>query len=185
MQARTEIGGTQAPAHPQLASSGLRPWYVILSKPRQENYACMRLLEQGYEAYLPMLQQWARRAGDWVHKSQVMFPRYAFVRPSVPEQSVGPIRSTPGVTTIVRFGPVLACLSAERVQALRDVETTMARKSPKQPFEAGAAVVFTAGPLKGLSGIVSGVAAQRVQVMLTLLGQDQKISTAGCDLALA
>jgi len=162
-----------------------RDWYVCLTKPRQERYAVDKLQEQGYEVWLPLLDQWARRSGAWRKNQIVMFPRYAFVRPTRAEQGVGAIRSTPGVTTLVRFGPVLACLAADRVEALRAVVAERAASLPEQPLEPGRQVVFSAGPLKGLNGIVSAVAAERVRVMMSLLGCEQTVSVRADDLALA
>jgi len=156
-----------------------------MTKPRQEAYAAQKLREQGYELYLPVLESWARRSGVWTKKQSVMFPRYAFVRPSRPAQGVWPVRSTPGVTTLVKFGPVLACLSQEKVAALQALLAVQAAAQPGQPLLAGQQVVFASGPLKGLNGIVSSVADERVSVLMTLLGQDQTVVAPANDLAVA
>ncbi len=161
------------------------PWYVCLTKPRQEAYAVSKLLEQGYELYLPLLESWARRAGCWTQKQTVMFPRYAFVRPRQLGQSVAAVRSTPGVTSLVRFGPVLAHLSHERLAALQALLASRAAAAPQQPLQPGQQVVFASGPLQGLSGIVSAVAAERVTVLMTLLGQEQRVAGPADNLALA
>lgn len=161
------------------------PWYVCLTKPRQEAYAALKLQEQGYELYLPLLESWARRAGRWTKKQSIMFPRYAFVRPSRPTQGVWPVRSTPGVSTLVKFGPVLACLSPDKVAALQALLAAQAATRPGQPLQTGQAVVFASGPLKGMNGIISNVAAERVTVLMTLLGQDQSVTAPADDLALA
>ena len=158
---------------------------MCLTKPRQEAYAVMKLREQGYELYLPLLESWARRAGHWTRKQSVMFPRYVFVRPTRPTQGVWAIRSTPGVTTLVRFGPVLALLSHERLAALQARVAARAAATPQQPLQAGQRVVFASGPLQGLSGIVSAVASERVSVLMTLLGQEQHVSAPADHLTLA
>jgi hypothetical protein len=46
----------------RIAAAG-RPWYVCVTKPRQESYAVDKLAEQGYELYLPMLPSWVHLAG--------------------------------------------------------------------------------------------------------------------------
>ena len=161
------------------------PWYVCLTKPRQEAYAVVKLQEQGYEVYLPLLVSWARRAGAWLPKQSVMFPRYGFVRPAHRDQAIGPVRSTPGVTTLVRFGHILACLSAERVEALRSVVASRAAAMPEQPFEPGKHVVFSSGALKGLTGIVSSVASERVLVLMSLLGREKIVAVRADDLSRA
>ena len=167
------------------AADAARPWYLCLTKPRLETYALDHLTEQGFETYLPLLESWVRSQGDWQRKSTVMFPRYVFVRPAHAGQAIGPVRSTPGVTTLVRFGPVLACLPADRLAALRTLVAARAMAMPTSPLKVGQAVVFTAGPLKGASGIVSRVAAQRVQVLLSLLGQEHRVQAPAKDLVSA
>ena len=152
------------------------PWYVCVTKPRQEPYAAIKLQEQGYEFYLPMLVSWARKSGVWCKHQTVMFPRYGFVRPASVGQAIGPVRSTPGVAGLVKFGPILACLSDDRVAALRSLVAASAACMPQQPFEPGKQVVFSSGPLAGLVGIVSSVAAQRVLVMMSLLGREQNVA---------
>jgi transcriptional antiterminator RfaH len=159
------------------------PWYVCFSKPRQEQYAASNLLEQGYEVYLPMLESWARQAGNWRKKQTVMFPRYGFVRPGRASQAVGPIASTPGVSGLVRFGTVPATLADERLQALRDLTLARANAIPQQPIDIGQQVLFCNGPLKGAGGLVSSVSAERVTVLMSLLGQSHSVSTPVRDLA--
>jgi transcriptional antiterminator RfaH len=172
----------------QHISNSSGPWFVCLTKPRQEAYASLKLREQGYELYVPMLESWARRAGQWCRKQTVMFPRYAFVRPAWPGQSVAPVRSTPGISTLVKFGPVLATLPVDKLAALQALLALLAERAsalPGQPLVAGQSVVFAAGPPKGMAGIVSNVAEERVSVLMTLLGQDQNVMVSADDLALA
>ncbi len=159
-------------------------WYVCFTKPRQEAYAATKLREQGYDFYLPMLDSWARRAGQWCKKQTVMFPRYAFVRPALAGQSIAPVRCTPGVSTLVRFGPVLATLAVDRLAALQAVLAERAAALPGQPLAVNQHVVFASGPLKGMAGIVSNVAAERVCVLMTLLGQQQSVVVSANELAL-
>ena len=163
-----------APAH-AAADCTSGPWYVCLTKPRQEAYAASKLQEQDFAVYLPLHESWVRAAGQWRKKQSVMFPRYAFVRPTNPGQSIGPVRNTPGVTCMVKFGPVLATLAPQRLAALQQAVALRRQVMPSQPFVAGQHVLFASGPLAGMAGIVSSVAAQRVMVLMELLGQDQHL----------
>jgi len=172
---------------PSGANQGIdtRPWHVCVTKARQETYAVGRLREQRFQVYLPLLEDWVRSAGVWCKKQSVMFPRYVFVRPSDAGQAIGPARSTPGVTGLVRFGNVLASLSADRVEALRAVVASRSARLPDQPLAPGAQVVFSSGPLVGLEGIVSSIAAERVIVMMSLLGREKLVAVPVNDLAQA
>lgn len=160
------------------ATSDSEPWYVCMSKPRREIYAAGRLQEQAYEIYLPMLTLWTRKQGRWEKTEQVMFPRYLFVRCYSHEQSIGPIRSTPGVTGLVLFGMIPATLNVTAVEAIRALERARATNPDdlQSPFKVGASVVIADGPLKGLGGIVSRVARERVEVLMTLMGREQRVA---------
>ena len=162
-----------------------RPWYIFVSKPRLEPYAASKLQEQGFDVFLPLLSSWSRRNGPWQLKQAVMFPRYGFVRPAHEQQAIGPARSTPGVSHLVKFGFVLGCMAHDKVQALHAIVAAKAALPPSAPFEPGKHVVFRSGPLMGLTGIVSSVASERVQVMMSLLGKDHVVTPLLQDLALA
>lgn len=137
-----------------------------------------KLAEQGYEVFLPSFTLWTKARAKWSKKQVVMFPRYAFVRCGRPQQGIGPIRSTPGVTKLVSFGYLFATLGDETVEAIRVLSERQARaiSGDQAPFEAGDAVRICDGPLKGLSGIVSSVASDRVNVLLTLLGREKAVA---------
>ena len=158
-------------------TSPTQAWYVCQSKPRQEAKAVARLNEQGYAVYLPMLVRWERKKGAWNRTEQVMFPRYCFVRCGREGQSIAPIRSTPGVLGLVRFGSEVATLSDAAVEAIRELAEQSGRAITDKaaPFEVGMQVAVADGPLKGLSGLVSAVADERVAVLLTLLGREKQI----------
>ncbi|WP_291991122.1 transcription termination/antitermination NusG family protein [Candidatus Accumulibacter sp. ACC007] len=158
--------------------SPINPWYVCLCKPRREALAVRKLEEQGYEVFLPMLTQWEKAKAGWTKRQQVMFPRYSFVRCGRPEQSIGPIRSTPGVSGLVSFGGIPATLDEATLAAIRSLAERQAAAVDEKvhPFHAGDSVEIAAGPLKGLSGIVSAIAEERVVVMLSLLGREKAVA---------
>jgi transcriptional antiterminator RfaH len=149
-------------------------WYVCFTKPRQEAVALQRLQAQGFDAYLPELSRWVRHSRGWKRSCCALFPRYLFVRPAHAAQSISPIRSTGGVTSLVRFGPQLARLPQTHFEALQGVLAQAAEALPSHPFTEGMAVAFAEGPLKGLQGMVSCVAEERVTVLFTLVGQAQR-----------
>jgi transcriptional antiterminator RfaH len=173
----------QESATPGLTESDLQAvaghaWYVCQTKPRQESLALRKLEEQGYQVYLPLLAVWKKHKDGWQKNDQVMFPRYAFVRCGRTGQSIAPIRSTPGVTGLVSFGNVPACIDDTLVEAIRHLAEEN-RQTPLQqasPFRIGDCVAVTDGPLKGLSGIISNIAKERVVVMLTLLGREKPVA---------
>ncbi len=163
------------------------PWYVCFCKPRREAFALRKLEEQGYDVFLPLLTRWEKAKDGWKPQQQVMFPRYCFLRCGRAGQSIAPIRSTPGVSGLVTFGNQPATLDEAIVEALRSLVEKQAGAvaAGHTPFRAGDTVDIADGPLKGMSGIVSAVAAERVTVMLSLLGREKPVAVPAAHLTLA
>lgn len=158
------------------------PWYVAQTKPRQESTAVMHLQRQGYKTYLPMLTRWKKRHGQWCRVQEVCFPRYMFFSPGRPQQGLGPVRSTQGVSSLVAFGQIPATIERDVLVALNQLEQMRARQEAIEkavsPFAAGDTVRIESGPLSGLTGIVSASSTERVAVMLSLLGREKSINIA-------
>lgn len=168
------------------ASPGL-PWYVVHTKPRQEQIARENLARQDYDVYLPRLKVLKSQRHGQQAKFEPLFPRYLFFRPGHTEQSIAPVRSTHGVASIVRFGGVPAVLSVETLENVRIFESCQnaadfAQLSALQP---GKTVIVTTGPLAGLAGMVAMVCKERVTVLMRLLGEDTKVRLSRSELKLA
>lgn len=161
-------------------------WYVVHTKPRQESLALQQLLNQGFEAWLPMHSGWRKRAGQWERIPSPLFPRYLLLRPADHTQSIAPVRSTVGVSSLVRFGSTPARMPEHTVQALRRLESDLARHPDEAvtPFRPGMAVRIEDGPLRGLEGIVTRPARDRVMILLSLLGRPQHVTVDTNTLAL-
>ena len=152
-------------------------WYVVYSKPRQEWVALQNLLNQGFKAWLPRFTQWRKCGGRWQSLANPMFPRYLLLRPVSPQQSIGPVRSTVGVSGLVHFGGKPACMSGEVAHQLHLIELRLGEMpSDTSPFSPGAAVRVSDGPLRGLEGIVTHSARDRVCVLLSLLGREKEVA---------
>ncbi|MDK9713656.1 MAG: hypothetical protein OEL86_06015 [Sulfuritalea sp.] len=154
------------------------PWYVVHTKVRQEQTACDNLVRQGYAVYLPRIKILKRIRGRQRALQEPLFPRYLFVQPRSAAHSIAPVRSTLGVTTIVRFGQEPAVLRPQTLRDIRDFETRRneARDEDISPFQPGARIRVAAGPLTGMEGLISDVSHERVVVLMRLLGQDTKVS---------
>jgi transcriptional antiterminator RfaH len=157
-------------------------WFLAYSKPRLEDVALDNLLKQGYEAWCPSIKKVParRRKADaaQLFGQEVLFPRYVFFRPAHAEQSIGPVRSTQGVTSLVRFGVEFARLSHEKlVQIAHWVNAQQGLGAAElMGLKPGSAVKVTDGPLKGLDALVRMTAADRVVVLLQLLGKDHEVA---------
>lgn len=159
-------------------------WYLVYAKPRNEFVALSQLMRQGYEAYLPLYKKLRRTPDGMVVQRDPMFPRYVFFRPGRAGQSIAPVRSTLGVSNIVRFGLTPATVSAELLDALRTFELQREQVDPAllSAVQAGRRVAICSGPLRGLEGLVCSTAGQRVSVLIDLLGRHPCVTLFNHDL---
>jgi transcriptional antiterminator RfaH len=135
-------------------------WYLVHTKPRQEDVALANLQRQGYECYLPqMLVERIRRRKAEV-ATEPMFPRYLFIRLDSSDQgkSWSPIRSTLGVSQLVHFGARAAKVDDALVELLRQREQAMPLDAM---FQSGDSVVITDGPFAGIEAIYQTADAER------------------------
>ncbi len=153
-------------------------WYAVLCKPRREEVAEANLQRQGYRVCLPRLATQRRRNGKWIDVVEPLFPRYLFLQLDVERRSLSPVRSTVGVSYIVRFGAEYATVLDEIVQGLinrADPQTGLHQL--RQPlFVRGAHVWVSGGPLDRLEGVFERYEGEeRVLILLELLGQGTRV----------
>ncbi|MFA6311939.1 MAG: transcription termination/antitermination NusG family protein [Sterolibacterium sp.] len=156
------------------------PWYVAHTKVQQEQVACENLTRQGYTVYLPRIKLLKRNRRSRCQELQLepLFPRYLFFQPGTSEHSVAPVRSTLGVTAIVRFGQTFAVLRHSVLKSIQDFEARQNAAGLEEisPFRAGESVLVVDGPLVGLEGLVSSVSQDRVVVLMQLLGHEARVT---------
>lgn len=137
---------------PDIPESFTVSWYLVHTKPRQERRARENLFNQGYECWLPQLRAEKVRQRKLVVVDEPLFPRYLFIH-LPPGINWAPVRSTLGVTTIVRFGGVPARVPPAVLDALR-AEEARRRESPVTPqFASGQEVEILTGPFAGVRGV--------------------------------
>ena len=59
-------------------------WYLVYTKPKQENIAYLNLQQQGFQAYLPLYKNLKNTLASGLIGFEPMFPRYVFFRPGPP-----------------------------------------------------------------------------------------------------
>lgn len=146
-------------------------WFVVRTKARQEGRAMKHLQEQGFKVYCPQIPK--HDVLKDVTGKQVLFPGYCFVECG--ERSVSSIRSTPGVIVLVSFGleGKPAVVDAGVLDEIRRLEALYGEKSAE--LQSGGVVSITGGPFKGLQGIYSKRSNERVEVLLIVLGRQQRV----------
>jgi transcriptional antiterminator RfaH len=153
-------------------------WYVIHTKPRQESLALENLERQGYTTYCPQITLSKRRRNAWHQVTEPLFPRYLFIELTEGEDDFGPIRSTLGVSNMLRFGGKPATISEEIIEALQQQERDNAQEpDPQIPCEPGDRVRVLEGPFAGLEGIFQNNSKDaRVIILMELLGRENRVT---------
>jgi transcriptional antiterminator RfaH len=148
-------------------------WLVAYTKPRLELVALQNLERQSFEVYLPRYKKFKNTEEGPVPVFEPMFPRYILFRPSKAEQSIETVRSTKGISHVVRFGHEPGVVSSDMVATLKEFETSQNQATLQEMsnFKAGQKVKLKHVALGALEGLVQSVSSKRVAVLLEILGR--------------
>ena len=156
-------------------------WYVVHTKPKQEQLALMHLQRQDYDCYLPMLKLRRRKATGYVWRTEVMFPRYLFIQLNTHTDHWAPIRSTRGVRELVRFGLEPAKIPVCLLDVIREQEAVSHGESAEgedaiPQFHPGQKVVLIDGAFAGYEAIFEEQSgAKRAQILLEMAGRSTRL----------
>ena len=153
-------------------------WHVIRSKPRAESIARAQLERQGFRVYFPQLVKPARVRGRWLDRTEPLFPRYLFLALDEGRQSLAPVRSTLGVSNLVRFGYDYATVTDEIIEGLkRRADPQTGLHQLEQPvFRCGGTVRILEGPFERLEGVFERYEGEeRALILLEVLGRETRV----------
>ncbi|MEQ9393700.1 transcription termination/antitermination NusG family protein [Haliea sp.] len=154
-----------------------RQWYAVATRPRMEQAARENLERQGYEVCLPEIRLRKRRGGRWQAVTEALFPGYLFVALDLEHDNAAPIRSTVGARGLVRFGLHSPAMPVGSVEFLRGQIPQGAEAETPLPFTPGDKLRITRGPFAGLDAVYQMQrGADRVQVLLALLGREHSVA---------
>ena len=151
-------------------------WFVIRTKPRQEQRAGEHISNQAFQIYCP----WLTRDNG---KKEPLFPGYIFVRDVNSEHPFNKIRSTRGVLGFVRFGAEFARASDQLISNIQLREQSLQNLAR---FSKNDRVRLKSGPFAEIEAIYqckSG--SERSIILLDLLSQKKEINVRTDDLQLA
>jgi transcriptional antiterminator RfaH len=152
-------------------------WNVAYTKPKRERVAADNLIQQGFEAYLPMYRTFRKSAIESTSSFEPMFPRYIFFKPAA-SQSLSAARSTRGIAFVISFGSEPALLNDSALEAIRRFEQQRGLADMEQlsPFRVGVKVGLSGENMAGIEGLVTSVSGKRVHVLIELLGGSRRMS---------
>ena len=153
-----------------------KAWYLIYTKPNQETVAQQQLEQQGYATYLPMIINAKRRNGRRRYVNEPFFPRYLFIHLDQTTDNWSPIRSTLGVSNLVRFGMMPTPVDEEIIELIRSRENPDGLHQVEEGIREGDNIRVLDGPMMGLEGVfIAKSGEQRVMLLLELMGKTTRV----------
>lgn len=161
-------------------------WYVVYTKPSQEHVAEFHLKNQQFEVFLPLHEVEKRHKQVIVTQIRPYFPRYLFIKFDESRDDWGPIRSTRGVSNLVRFNGWPSPVPVHLIAALKRNENSDGlQRVTKSVWKPGDEIEIEAGPFAGYRCIFEAArSSDRVAVMLSIVGKQTRAVLSREDLAI-
>ncbi len=142
-------------------------WYLVKTKPLNENKVFTRLDEAGFESIFPRIRKKSRKREH--PDIRPLFPTYLFVRFAL--EQLRTIRYTRGVAKVVSFGPEPQEVGDDIISAVRermDEEGIVTLVRPPANWKPGDRLRIGEGPFEGLEAIFLEELPDRDRVVLLL-----------------
>ena len=150
-------------------------WYVVQTKPRQEERAQYFLADKGFEAYLPKMEVVSIRGYKRKLLEKPLFPSYIFTLFDQ-QESLAHVRWTKGVVKILPVSSQPQPIDNEIIRSVMRLaqKDGVIRKNSLKPEDK---VRIVRGPFKDLLGIFEHwTSAQgRVRVLLNLINYQASV----------
>ena len=155
-------------------------WLLLQVKPQQEMRALESLERQQAICYCPLVQVEKLSRGKRICVEEALFSGYVFINMASGQTSLTytAVRSSRGVSKIVRFGENPAKVPESLILQLKDYEkSNLSLLSVPNLPQKGDKVNVLEGPFKGMQAIYSHTdGQQRSIVLISLLHQKAPIS---------
>lgn len=157
----------------------MKQWFVVHTQARQELVAEQQLIAQGFEVYVPRFKKITRHARKTRETLAPLFPRYIFLNLDLDTARWRSINGTRGVAYVLTHADQPAMIADKIISALKAQENAegIVPVSSVAVFAAGDKVRVLEGPFKDHTAVFSQLDdKQRVQLLLTFMGRETKIS---------
>ena len=148
-------------------------WYVVQTKPGNEDRVQSNLQSQEIENFSPRLGTYEHRQGTMVHRIKPLFPNYLFAKFHLGLHYYK-VKWTRGVNRILGNGSEPTPISGQVISMIKEKagENNLIRLEDE--WKEGDLIQVTSGPFKDLMGIFQKKmsAPGRVRILLSLIGVD-------------
>jgi transcriptional antiterminator RfaH len=148
-------------------------WFVIHTKPSNEQRVETNLSNQEIEVFLPLFETFQYANGRMVPKIKPLFPNYLFAHLDI-DLHYYKVKWTRGVSKILGIGSEPIPISEKVIQTIKERMGDSNLVKLEDGLEKGNLVQFTSGPFKDLMGVFDKKMSdgKRVRVLLGLIGVD-------------
>ena len=148
-------------------------WYVIHTKPGDENRVRTNLHNQEIETFLPLLETYQYCNGRMIPKTKPVFPNYLFARFDL-EVHYYKVKWTRGVNRILGSKNEPVPISEKVIQTIKERTGKDNLVKLEDELKDGDMVQINSGPFKSLRGVFQKMMSSkgRVRILLSLIGVD-------------
>ena len=159
-------------------------WAAVNVKPNQANKAEANLKRQGFDFYAPRIKVTKRQQNRFINWLDLFFPGYIFVHIDTTTDDARTVRSTYGISNIVRVGDRIGALPDAFIEEMRSRMHEMHNQASVD-LAPGQKVEIARGPFAGLvADLIQVDANQRVKCLFDLISGKVSVSIAANDLIL-
>lgn len=154
-------------------------WYVLYTRPHHEQAVYERLLDKGFESFLPLTVVRRQSKAGLRKASTPLFPRHLLVRCYLEMYTQIEVIATPGVMQLLddAHGQFLV-VPDEEICILRQLcEAGIAAE--KAAYQMGQLVKVVDGPLAGLTGVIRKGRPRRLLIPIHTLKQSVAVPIGG------
>ena len=147
----------------------LAKWYAIWTRSHSEELVADQLSAKSLAVFLPKITVWSRRGGVRHPIRVPMFPGYVFLNAAVDKKIYLQVIQSRGVVRLL--GERWDCLSAisdSEIEALQMLANSGLAVTPHSYLREGQRVRITAGPLKGVDGLLVENRSERGILVLSV-----------------
>lgn len=155
-------------------------WYVAQTQARAEMVAMQNLMNQEFEAFLPLAHRRIKRRRKLVEDSVPLYPGYVFIRFDTELHRWRSINGTRGIQRLMtdanehpRSIPV--GLIEKLIVRSHNGEFDEIAGVVKFSFRAGSHLTITDGPLSGFEGVCIDALVDQVRILLDIFGRKTEV----------
>lgn len=154
MRAECERSADQATTQGEPEDPSVPHWYALYTRSHCEQLVYNQLVAKGFQAFLPKIEIWSRRAGQQHLVPMPMFSNYLFLRHAMDKTSYIEVRQARGLVRILgERWDRLGVVPEADILAIQKVLRARMPVLPHPYLKEGQRVRIMDGPLAGAEGI--------------------------------